>query len=91
MFVLENKDGIRKKVILNCSLINAQLEGFKANIMDNNVNQEKSYLVTYENGVFTILFGNPPENFYLSFEQYREKMVAKYGAPDYDFMVPIEE
>lgn len=91
IFVLVNKDGNREKVILNCSLTNAQLEEFKAKIMDNNVNQEKSYLVTYENGVFTILFGNPPENFYLSFEQYREKMFAKNGVPDYDFMVPIEE
>lgn len=91
IFVLVNKDGNREKVILNRSLTNVQLEEFKAKIMDNNVNQEKSYLVTYENGVFTILFGNPPENFHLSFEQYREKMFEKNGVPDYDFMVPIEE
>lgn len=91
MFILVNKDGSREKVILNCSLTDAQLEELKAKIMDNNVNQEKSYLVSHENGVFTILFGNPPENFHLSFEEYREKMLAKYGVPDYDFMVPVEE
>lgn len=26
-----------------------------------------------------------------SFEEYREKMFTKYGVPDYEFMVPIEE
>lgn len=91
IFVLVNKDGSRKRVVLNCSLTNEQLEELRAKFMDNNINQEKSYLVTYENGEFTILFGNPPDNFYLSFEEYREKMFAKYGVPDYDFMVPIDE
>jgi hypothetical protein len=91
MFIVVNKDGSREKAILNCSLTDAQLEDLKAQIMDNNVNQEKRYLVSYENGVSTILFGNWPENFHLSFEQYRENMFVKYGAPEYDFMVPIEE
>lgn len=36
-------------------------------------------------------FEFPPENFYLSFEEYCERMFAKYGASDYDFMIPIEE
>lgn len=91
IFMLVNKDGSRKKVVLDCTLSNVQLEELKTKLMDTNVNQEKSYLVTYENGIFTILFGNPPNNFHLSFEEYREKMFAKYGVPDYDFMVPIEE
>ncbi len=91
MFKLENKDGSRERVILDCSLTDAQLEELKASLMDMKVNQEKSYLISYENGVFNILFGNPPENFHLSFEEYREKMFAKYGVPEYDFMVPIEE
>lgn len=91
IFMLVNKDGSREKVVLDCSLSNEQKEELKAKFMNNNVNQERSYLVTYENGVFTILLGNPPENFHLSFEEYREKMFAKYGVPDYEFMVPIEE
>lgn len=91
MCILINKDGSRENMILNCSLTDAQLEELKSKIMDNNVNQDTSYLVSHENGEFSILFGNPPENFYLSFEEYREKMIAKYGVPDYDFMVPIEE
>ncbi|WP_010677392.1 hypothetical protein [Bacillus timonensis] len=91
IFILVNKDGRREKVAFDCSLTNVQLEELKVKLMDNNVNQEKSYLVTYENGVFTILFGNPPDNFHLSFEKYREKMFLKFGVPEYDFMVPIEE
>lgn len=91
MFTLVNKDGSRKRVILDRYLTNVQLEELKEKFIGNNVNQEKSYLVTYENGVFTVLLGNPPENFHLSFEEYREKMFTKYGVPDYEFMVPIEE
>lgn len=91
IFILVNKDGSRKKVILNCSLTDVQLEELKASLIDSNVNQEKSYLISYKDGVFTILFGNPSENFHLSFEEYREKMFAKYGITEYDFMVPIEE
>lgn len=90
MFVLENKDGSCEKVILNDSLTVAQLEELKASLMEGDVNQEKSYLISFENGVFTILFGTPPENFHLSFEEYRKKMIAKYGVPEYGFMVPIE-
>lgn len=91
MFVLENKDGNCKKVMLNDSLTDAQLEELMTSLMEENVNQEKSYLISFKNGEFTILFGNPPEHFHLSFEEYRKKMIAKYGAPEYDFMVPIEE
>ncbi|WML44393.1 hypothetical protein [Neobacillus sp. PS3-40] len=51
MFIVVNKDGSREKAILNCSQTDAQLEDLKAQIMDKNVNQEKRYLVSYENGV----------------------------------------
>lgn len=42
MFRLVNKDGSRERVILDCSLTNAQLEELKAKFMGNNVNQERS-------------------------------------------------
>jgi hypothetical protein len=91
VFILENKDGSRKKMMFDCKITDEQFETCKASFMGDKVNQEKSYLVTYEDGIFTILLGEPPENFHLSFEEYREKMVVKYGVPEYDFMVPIEE
>jgi ribosomal protein S27E len=90
MFVLVKIDGCGNKMRLNDDLSVAQLEKLKASLMEKNVNQEKSYLISFKNGEFTILFGNPPEHFHLSFEEYRKKMIAKYGDPEYDFMVPIE-
>ncbi|MFD2215296.1 hypothetical protein [Metabacillus endolithicus] len=57
IFILENKDGSREKVSLNRSLTNEQLKELKNALRGENVNGEKSYLVTYENGIFTILFG----------------------------------
>lgn len=77
--------------MLDSVVADEQLENYKTSFWADNINQDKSYLVLFRDGVFTVLLGNPPENFYLSFEEYREKMFAKYGVPDYDFMVPIEE
>lgn len=91
VFILVNKDGSRKNMMLNSNITDEQLEKYKASFMDDNVNQEKSYLVSYKDGVFTILLGNPSENFYLPFEEYREKVFAKYGVPKFDFMATIEE
>lgn len=91
VFILVNKDGSRKNMMLNSNMTDEQLEKYKESFMDDNINQEKSYLVSYKDGVFTILLGHPSENFYLPFEEYREKVFAKYGVPEFDFMVPIEE
>lgn len=90
VFILVYKDGGRKNMMLN-NVTDEQLEKYQVLFMDDNVNQGNSYLVSYKEGVFNILLGNPPENFHLSFEEYREKMIEKYGVPEYDFMVPIEE
>lgn len=87
VFILENKDGSRKNMMLNSSITDEQLKKFKLSFMEDNVNQENSYLVSYYSGVFTILLGNPSENFHLTFEEYKEKMNAKYGVPDYDFII----
>ncbi|MDQ0156246.1 hypothetical protein [Robertmurraya andreesenii] len=89
--VLEEKGGNRKKILLDSVVTDEQLEDYKTSFWAENINQEKSYVVLFKDGVFTVFLGYPPENFYLSFEDYREKMFAKYGYPDYDFMVPIEE
>jgi hypothetical protein len=91
VFVLANKDGSCKRMLLNSRITYEKLEEYTASFKEENVIQEKSYLVTHKDGEFTILLGNPPENFHLSFEEYREKMFAKYGVPEYEFMVPIEE
>ncbi|MDN3956719.1 hypothetical protein [Sporolactobacillus laevolacticus] len=90
VFILVNKDGNRKNMLLN-EVTDEHLVEYRAQFDDDNVDQEKSYLVFFKDGVFTILHGNPPENFHLPFEDYKKKMYAKYGQPEFDFMVPIEE
>jgi len=90
IFILVNKDGSRKSMLLN-KVTEEHLEEHKALFEDDTVDQGKSYLVSFKDGVFSILGGNPPENFHLSFEDYKEKMFAKYGESECDFMVPIEE
>ncbi|MDF2859127.1 MAG: hypothetical protein K0Q87_4978, partial [Neobacillus sp.] len=91
VFVLKNSDGSSKKMLLNSLITDDKYEEFKALFLDSNVNQEKSYLVSFKDGEFLVLLGNPPANFHLSFNEYREKMFTKYGVPEFDFMVPIEE
>lgn len=91
MFVLVNKDGSRTRTLLDRTLTDENLEQFQAAYLGDSVNKDKSYLVTFKDGEFTILLGNPPENFHLSFEDYKAKMFAKYGRSEFEFMVPIEE
>lgn len=90
VFILINKDGSRKSMLLN-KVTDEHLKEHKVLFEDDTVDQEKSYLVSFKDGVFSILGGNPPENFHLSFEDYKKKMLAKYGGSECDLMVPIEE
>jgi hypothetical protein len=74
-FFLEMKDGTFSSKRLMSQLTDEQFDNFKEKFSDVDVDQEKSYLVSYHNGEFKILFGNAPECFHLSFEEY----VEKYG------------
>lgn len=91
IFVLVSKEGSRKNIFLNERMSDEEFEEFTSLFLAADIDQEKSYLVSYRDGVFSIILGNPPETFHLPFEEYREKVFAKYGVPEYDFMVPIEE
>lgn len=91
VFVLMKKDGSRKSMMLNKTITDEDLQKYTAEYMDDEVNKEDSYLVTFKEGKFTIVLGTPPENFYLPFEEYKTKMFAKYGKSEFDFMVPLEE
>ncbi|MEC2324568.1 hypothetical protein [Lederbergia lenta] len=46
-------------------------------------------MITYEDGVFRCLLGTPTDNFHLSFEEFKEKMIKKYGEDEFG-LVPIE-
>ncbi|WP_400244505.1 hypothetical protein AB3U99_24025 [Niallia sp. JL1B1071] len=91
IFILYRKDGSREKVSLNSEITDEQLESYKSLFTNEEIDQEKSYLVSYKQGTFTILLGNPPENFYLPFEEYKRKMLAKYGLAEDEIMVPLVE
>jgi hypothetical protein len=86
------KDGTRKMLLFNKKVSSEDIDNNKKLLMAENVDQDRSYFVSYENGVFTTIFGNPSENYHLSFEDYKEKMRQKYGKDEFfDVMVPIEE
>lgn len=91
IFILTKKDGSRVSMMLNRRITDEDLQEYKSSYMDSEVNQQKSYLVSFEEGKFTILLGTPPENFFLPFEEYKTKMFTKYGKSEFDFMVPLEE
>lgn len=88
-----DKEGEKTVTILNRALTQEELDQYRQVFNNNNnINQEKSFLVTYKDGVFTIQYGTPSENFYLPFQQYKEKMIEKYGEHEYsDLLVPIED
>ncbi len=91
VFILRKKDGSRESTMLNGPIKDEHLEEYKSRYMNDEVNQEASYLASFEEGKFTILLGNHSENFFLPFEEYKTKMFAKYGKSEDDFMVPLEE
>lgn len=90
VLILFYKDGQRKSILLS-HVPDDRFESCMNRLKDDTVDQEKSYLVAFQEGVFTVLAGNPPENFHLSFADYKKKMVEKYGEPEFGIMVPIEE
>lgn len=91
VILLNKKEGSGKRVLLNRALTSDEIEAYYADFFKDDVDQENSYFILYQDGVFTIKFGIPTENFHLPFEEYKVKMIEKYGEDEYDFMVPIEE
>ena len=78
-FFLERKDGNFISKRLMSPLTDEQFEDFKLKFSDFDVDQEKSYLVSYQDGEFKVLLGIVPEYFHMPFEDY----VKKYG---YDYV-----
>ncbi|MCM3389224.1 hypothetical protein M3649_13875 [Ureibacillus chungkukjangi] len=81
VFVLMKKDGIRVSTRLNGRITDEELEEYKSRFMKDEVNQQESYLVSFEEGVFTIILGTPPEGFFLMCEE---------GKTDNEFVLPLE-
>ena len=73
VFVLKKKDGSQVRMILNSRITDEEIEEYKSRFVKDEVNQQDSYLLSFEYGVFTLLLGTPPENFFLPFEEYETK------------------
>ncbi|MCM3109681.1 hypothetical protein [Lederbergia lenta] len=86
---LSKKSGEGKAVFFNSQMTIDQLGEYTNEFYSENTSQEKSYLITYEDGVFRCLLGTPTDNFHLSFEEFKEKMIKKYGEDEFG-LVPIE-
>lgn len=93
VFMVVKKNGGRELIMLDGVLTNEEIEKFVKVYLESEVDQEKSYLVHFNSGLFTFLLGTPPENFHLSFQDYKVKMNKKYRADDeqIDYPVPIDE
>ncbi|WP_257347648.1 hypothetical protein [Pseudalkalibacillus decolorationis] len=93
VFSLVKRNGQRNMTLFNSPIRKDDIEKFTKSFMENDVDQAVSYLVSYEKEIFTILLGKPPENFSLCFEDYKDKMIKKYGEDyeDIEIIVPIEE
>lgn len=91
VFSLQRKRDIGKVVMFDREISQGKLQEFQNEFSQANTDQENSLLVTYEKGIFTIHCGTPTENFHLPFEQYKIKMLEKYGDnEDNRHIVPIE-
>jgi hypothetical protein len=67
------KDGNFSSYRLMSPLTDEQFKNFKGKFSNVDMEQEKSYLVTYKNGEFEILLGSVSEDFHLLFAEYIEK------------------
>ena len=86
------KDGDRTVMMIDSILTLEEIDNYRDDLSKDDIDQKKSFMVTYNEGVFTIKYGTPSKNFHLPFEQYKAKMIKKYGEDEYsDILVPIEE
>ncbi|MFE1242544.1 hypothetical protein ACFW35_00305 [Fictibacillus sp. NPDC058756] len=86
------KDNTSQMQLFNSTVTEKQIEENKNIFMKEDTDKDRSYFVTFHNGVFNVISGTPPENFHLPFEEYKEKMRKKYGDFEYfDVLVPIED
>jgi hypothetical protein len=73
IYYLVKKNGNGTFSFLNSPITQQQLDKYKLEFEGEDADKAKSCLVLYNDGEFTILFGNVPENFHLYFDEYKEK------------------
>lgn len=72
---LRKRDRRVTETLLNSPVTDQEMEKYKKlfSSKSKKIKRKKSYLVLYQKGEFNIIFGHVPEDFHLSFEEYKEK------------------
>ena len=91
VFILVKKDGDKQVTIFDGEIPRESFNEYQKEFLQDDVDQEKSFLTTYKEGIFTIHCGTPSENFHLPFEEYKVKMQEKYKDDFNEYLIPIEE
>jgi uncharacterized Zn finger protein (UPF0148 family) len=73
MFRLAKKDGSKVFHALNTSITDELIAEFKEKLENDENDREKSYLISYADGEFTVLFGDVPERYRIPYEEYKQK------------------
>ena len=78
MFKIANKEGKKQLVPIHSPLTKELIEEFKMEMEREEIDKEKCYLVSYTDDKLEILFGEVPEIYFLTYDEY-EKV-----HPDFD-------
>ncbi|MEH7440318.1 hypothetical protein V7182_22985 [Neobacillus drentensis] len=73
IFLLAKKDGSKSLFPLEAPLTDEKLGEYKEKLDNAEVDIENSYLVSYSDGIFNTLFGDVPEKYRISYEEYQKK------------------
>lgn len=74
VYVLRTKDGYKTTNLYNCRITNKHIDEFKKLYFSEETDQERSYLVRYEEGEFKVIIGTLPEDFFT----YSENTIQPY-------------
>lgn len=73
IFRLAKKDGPGELYSIDTPITDELITEYKEKIENDEIDREKSYLVSYSDGKFTVLFGTVPERYLISYGEYKEK------------------
>src|SRR5699024_4987953 len=85
--LVHKKDGEGFSKIFQRPLADGEVQEYLDAFLKDDVNLEKSYFVTFEDGIFTTLAGNPPEDFYQPFATYKQQREAKHQ--QLEIIIPV--
>lgn len=73
VLVITRKNGRVRETLLNSPLTVKEINRYSELFKSKRIKRKKSYLVLYYTGKFKSIFGQIPEKFHLSYEQFKEK------------------